>query len=201
MYDTVEEVVEEIRSGRVVIVFDPEREGEADFTAAAERITPEIINFMIKEGRGLLCVPLMNERVEQLGLKQMIPDEENTEVTRCKFTVSVDSNNIKTTGITSVDRAATIKDLINQGLGPNDFMKPGHVFPLRAEELASRQGHTEAAIELTRMAGLYPAGVICEILNDRGDSANKEELLEIKNKFNLKMIEIKDILEAKQNIK
>ena len=196
-FNTIEEAVSDIKAGKVVIVVDDEnRENEGDFVAAAEKVTPEMINFMATHGRGLICTPLLEKRCEELGLELMIG--KNTAAFETPFTISVDLiGNGCTTGISASDRSKTIQALVNSNTKASDLGKPGHIFPLKAREggVLRRAGHTEASIDLARLAGLEPAGVIVEILNEDGSMARTPELHEIAKKFNLKFITIKDLIE------
>ncbi len=196
-FNTIADAIQDIKSGKVVIVVDDEnRENEGDFVAAAEKVTPEMINFMATHGKGLICVPLVEERCEELGLDLMIG--KNTAAYETPFTVSVDLiGNGCTTGISASDRAKTIQALVNPNTKANDLGKPGHIFPLKAREggVLRRAGHTEAAIDLARLAGLKSAGVIVEILSEDGSMARTPELHKIAEKFNLKFITIKDLIE------
>lgn len=195
MLNTVEEGLEEIRQGRVLIVVDDEdRENEGDFIVAGEKITPDIVNFMITHGRGLLCVPLPRSRCEELGLALMA--EENTSLLGTPFTMSVDLRGYGcTTGVSAFDRASTIKALVAGKVGSDELARPGHVFPLYGAEngVLERNGHTEAALDITRMAGLTPGGALIEILNEDGTMARLPQLCKIAEKFGLKIISIKDI--------
>ena len=179
--NTIPEAIDEIRKGRVVIVVDDEnRENEGDFVAAAETITPEIINFMATHGRGLICAPITSERCEELNLDLMVP--RNTSIHETPFTISVDLRGHGCgTGISASDRAKTIKALANKATIPSDLARPGHIFPLRAREggVLQRAGHTEAVIDLARLAGLQPAGVLVEIVNEEGNMARLPELMQI----------------------
>ena len=182
-FDTIDDVVSDIAAGRIVIVTDDaDRENEGDLVMAAEKVTPDAVNFMTKHGRGLICVPISNERAEQLGLQRMVA--QNREMYRTDFTVSVDAAKGVTTGISAHDRAATIQTIANPKSKPDDLVQPGHVFPLRAKDggVLRRAGHTEAAVDLARMAGLQPAGVLCEILHDDGTMARLPELMEFRKK-------------------
>jgi 3,4-dihydroxy 2-butanone 4-phosphate synthase/GTP cyclohydrolase II len=194
--NSIEEALEDIRNGKIIIVVDDEdRENEGDFICAAECVTPEIINFMATYGRGLICAPIEEKRAEQLGLTMMVPD--NTALHETAFTVSIDLiGNGCTTGISAYDRATGIKALVNPATKPSDFAKPGHIFPLKAKSggVLRRTGHTEAAIDLARLAGFQPAGVLVEILNEDGSMARLPQLFEIAGKFNLKIISIKDLV-------
>lgn len=197
MLNTVEEAIEEIRNGKIVIVVDDEdRENEGDFICAAEKVTPEIINFMSKEGRGLICAPLIEDRCEELGLDLMVGN--NTSHHATPFTVSVDlMGHGCTTGISAHDRAKTIRALVDPQTKPEDLGKPGHIFPLKAKKggVLRRAGHTEAAIDLARLAGLFPAGVLVEIMNEDGSMARLPELLKIAEKFSLKIISIEALIQ------
>jgi 3,4-dihydroxy 2-butanone 4-phosphate synthase/GTP cyclohydrolase II len=194
--NSIEEAIEDIRAGKVVIVVDDEdRENEGDFVCAAEIVTPEIINFMATHGRGLICTPLLESRCKELGLNLMVPD--NTALHETPFTVSVDLlEHGCTTGISAGDRARTVLALIDKNINPNVFGKPGHIFPLMAKKggVLRRSGHTEAAIDLARLAGFEPAGVIVEIMNEDGTMARVPDLTIIAKKFDLKMITIKDLI-------
>ena len=194
--DTIESAIRDIRDGKVVIVVDDKnRENEGDFLAAAELITPEIINFMATHGRGLICAPITENISKRLGLNLMVGT--NTDPQDTAFTVSIDlKGNGVTTGISASDRAATIKALIDKKTKPNQFSKPGHVFPLVAKNggVLRRTGHTEAAIDLPRLAGLKPAGVIVEIMNEDGSMARVPDLIKVAKKFKLKIISIEDLV-------
>jgi 3,4-dihydroxy 2-butanone 4-phosphate synthase / GTP cyclohydrolase II len=193
---TIEEAIAEIRAGRVVIVVDDEnRENEGDFIAAAQTITPEIVNFMATHGRGLICTPITRQRCEQLDLELMVP--KNTSLHDTPFTVSIDLKGYGcTTGISASDRSKTIKALADPTIHPHDFGRPGHIFPLRAREggVLQRAGHTEACIDLARLAGLEPAGVLVEIMNEDGSMARLPELFQIAERFQLKIISIEDLI-------
>ena len=195
--DRIEDAIEAIRNGEIIIVVDDEdRENEGDFVCAAEKTTPEMVNFMVKEGRGLMCTPLTRQRCEELELEMMVG--KNTAQHETAFTVSVDLlGSGCTTGISASDRAKTIQALVNSNTKPEDLGRPGHIFPLRAAEggVIRRSGHTEAAIDLAVLAGLQPAGVLIEILNEDGTMARLPQLFEIAKKFNLKLISIKDLIE------
>jgi 3,4-dihydroxy 2-butanone 4-phosphate synthase/GTP cyclohydrolase II len=195
--NTIEEAIEEIQKGRVIIVVDDEeRENEGDFLTAARNVTPEIINFMATHGRGLICAPLVEDRCDELGLDLMV--RSNSATYETPFTVSVDLNGHGcTTGISASDRSKTIQALINPDTHPDELGKPGHIFPLRAKKggVLRRAGHTEAAIDLSRLAGFEPAGVIVEILNEDGTMARLPQLMEIAQKFDLKIVSIEDLIE------
>ena len=194
--DTIESAIKDIRDGKIVIVVDDKnRENEGDFLAAAELITPEIINFMATHGRGLICAPITENISKRLGLNLMVGT--NTDPQDTAFTVSIDlKGKGVTTGISVSDRAATIKALIDKKTKPNEFSKPGHVFPLVAKNggVLRRTGHTEAAIDLPRLAGLKPAGVIVEIMNKDGSMARVPDLMKVAKKFDLKIISIEDLV-------
>ena len=194
--NTIESAINDIRKGKIVIVVDDKnRENEGDFLAAAELITPEIINFMATHGRGLICAPITEDISKKLGLNLMVGT--NTDPQDTAFTVSIDlKGNGVTTGISASDRATTIKALLDKNTKPNQFSKPGHVFPLVAKNggVLRRTGHTEAAIDLPRLAGLKPAGVIVEIMNEDGSMARVPDLVKVAKKFNLKIISIEDLV-------
>ena len=194
--NTIEEAIEDIKQGRVVIVVDDEnRENEGDFLTAARNITPEIINFMVTHGRGLVCAPLVEDHCDALGLELMVSP--NSAAYETPFTVSVDLNGHGcTTGISAGDRSKTIKALIDPTIKPEELGKPGHIFPLRAKKggVLRRAGHTEAAIDLARLAGFEPAGVIVEILNEDGTMARLPQLIEIAKRFDLKLVSIEDLI-------
>ncbi len=196
-FNTIDEAIEEIKNGKLVIVVDDEdRENEGDFLTAAKNVTPEVINFMATHGRGLICTPLTEERCNQLGLNMMVTD--NNAVHETAFTISVDLlGKGCTTGISAQDRAKTVQALIDPETKPDDLGKPGHIFPLKAQAdgVLRRAGHTEAAIDLARLAGFEPAGCIVEILNEDGSMARLPDLIKVAERFNLKLITIKDLIE------
>ncbi|MBU1027340.1 MAG: bifunctional 3,4-dihydroxy-2-butanone-4-phosphate synthase/GTP cyclohydrolase II [Candidatus Margulisbacteria bacterium] len=197
VFNKIEEAIEDIRNGRmVVVVDDKDRENEGDLVMAAEKVTPDAINFMITHGRGLVCVPMSEERLEELSLPQMV--DQNREAMKTAFTVSVDASAKYgvTTGISPSDRAKTIEVLINPKSTKDDLAKPGHVFPLRMQQggVLKRAGHTEAAVDLVKLATLYPAAVICEIINQDGNMARTPELIEFAKKHNLKIVSIADLI-------
>jgi len=196
MLDTIESALKDLKNGKLLIVVDDEdRENEGDFVTAANNVTPEIINFMSKHGRGLICAPLTERRCDELKLHLMV--ENNTVLHQTPFTVSVDLiGHGCTTGISAHDRAKTVQSLIDPNTKPEDLGRPGHIFPLRAknEGVLRRAGHTEATVDLARLAGFEPAGVLVEIMNDDGTMARLPELKEIAKKFDLKIISIKDLI-------
>ena len=194
--NAIEEAIEDIRQGKVIIVVDDEnRENEGDFIAAAEKVTPEMVNFMATHGRGLICVPLTEERCDELDLKMMV--ENNTVLHHTQFTVSVDLiGQGCTTGISVHDRAKTIRALVSPQTLPHELGRPGHIFPLRAKKggVLRRTGHTEAAVDFARLAGFSPAGILVEILNEDGTMARLPQLAEVAKKFNLKLVSIEDLV-------
>ena len=194
--NSIEDAINDIRLGKVVVVVDDEnRENEGDFIAAAEKVTPEMINFMALHGRGLICAPLTETRCDELELNMMV--QNNTVLHNTQFTVSVDLiGNGCTTGISTSDRSKTIKALVEVDTNPNDLGRPGHIFPLKAKNggVLRRTGHTEAAVDLARLAGLQPAGILVEILNDDGSMARLPELRKVAQKFDLKIISIEDLV-------
>ncbi|MNK81280.1 Riboflavin biosynthesis protein RibBA [compost metagenome] len=194
--NTIEEAIEDIRQGKVIIVVDDEdRENEGDFLAAAEKVTPEMINFMATHGRGLICTPLTESRCKELDLRAMVTN--NTDHMETAFTVSVDlKGHGVTTGISASDRAKTVQSLVDPNTKPHDLARPGHIFPLIAKQggVLRRTGHTEAAIDFARLAGFKPAGVICEILNEDGTMSRLPELIKVAKKFNLKLVSIEDLV-------
>lgn len=197
--NTIEEAIEDIRQGKIIIVIDDEdRENEGDMILAAEKVTPEAINFISKHARGLVCVPLTGKRIEDLDLGPMV--KVNTAKMGTRFTVSVDAVHNTTTGISAHDRAQTIKTLIDPNAKPEDLARPGHIFPIQAQDggVLSRAGHTEATVDLPRLAGLKPAGVLCEIMDDDGQMARLPRLLEMTKQFDLKIITVKDLIEYRR---
>ena len=193
---TIQEAIEDIRQGKIIIVVDDEnRENEGDFIAAAEMVTPEMINFMAAQGRGLICAPLTEDRCEELDLQMMVKN--NTVMHHTQFTVSVDLiGHGCTTGISVHDRAKTIQALVNDDTKPFDLGRPGHIFPLRAKNggVLRRTGHTEATVDLARLAGFKPAGILVEILNEDGTMARLPQLIAVAKKFNLKVVSIEDLV-------
>jgi 3,4-dihydroxy 2-butanone 4-phosphate synthase/GTP cyclohydrolase II len=195
---SVEAAVEDIRAGKMVIlVDDADRENEGDLCLAADRVTPEAINFMAKYGRGLICLSLVEEQLERLHLSMMVPDYENNSGFGTAFTVSIEAREGVTTGISAADRATTVLTAINPEAHPNDLARPGHVFPLRAREggVLRRAGQTEGSVDLARLAGLTPAGVICEIMNDDGTMARMPDLIEFGAEHAIKIVTIADLIQ------
>src|SRR6201989_2710530 len=194
-FDAIDDVLSDIAKGRMVIVTDDaDRENEGDLVMAAEKVTPEAVNFMATHGRGLICVPISNERADQLGLQRMVTQNRGRHNT--DFTVSVDAARAVTTGISAYDRATTILAIANPKSAPEDLNQPGHIFPLRAKDggVLRRAGHTEAAVDLARMAGLQEAGVLCEILHDDGTMARLPELMEFRKKHSLRICTIQSLI-------
>jgi len=197
--NTIDESIREIKLGRMIIVVDDEdRENEGDLVMAAEMVDAQSINFMAKYGRGLICLPIIGERLDKLKIQPMVNGGE--ELRDASFTVSVDARKGTTTGISVHDRAVTIKSILDLSTKPDDILRPGHIFPLRYKDggVLVRAGHTEAAVDLARMAGLYPAGVICEIMNEDGSMARLPELLRFARKHNLRIIAIRDLIKVRR---
>ena len=196
VFNSIDEAIDEIRRGKIIIVVDDEdRENEGDFVTAAENITTETVNFMATHGRGLICAPLTEERCQELELDLMVG--KNTSLHDTAFTVSVDLlGHGTTTGVSASDRAKTIRSLVNSVTRPEDLGRPGHIFPLKAKSkgVLRRTGHTEATVDLTKLAGLKPGGALVEIMNEDGSMARLPQLMEIARKFNLKLITIKDLI-------
>jgi len=198
-FDEIPEAIEDIRAGKIVIVVDDEdRENEGDFILAAEKVTPQAINFMAKEGRGLVCVSLEGDRLDGLGLAPMV--SQNTAKMGTPFAISVDAIHGTTTGISAYDRARTVQVLVDPETRREDLARPGHVFPLRAMGggVLRRAGHTEASVDLARLSGLYPAGVLCEIMSDDGSMARVPELMALAEKFDLKIITVRDLIQYRR---
>ncbi len=198
-FNSIEEAIADFREGKILIVVDDDdRENEGDFCCAAEKITPQLINFMAKHGRGLICVPMTPARLNELDLHMMVA--ENTAALGTNFTVSVDAKRNTSTGISAHDRAETIRQLLAPETRPHDLARPGHIFPLRAQEggVLTRAGHTEAVVDLARLAGLYPAGVLCEIMDEDGTMARVPKLMKIAAEFGLKIITILDLIEFRR---
>ncbi|MBC2580819.1 bifunctional 3,4-dihydroxy-2-butanone-4-phosphate synthase/GTP cyclohydrolase II [Clostridium sp. DJ247] len=194
-FNSIEEAIEDIKEGKIVVVVDNEdRENEGDLLMAAEKVTPDSINFMATYGRGLICMPIAGERLRELNILPMV--KENTDNHQTAFTVSIDAVET-TTGISAFERADTIRKVLDPSACETDFRRPGHVFPLEAREggVLKRDGHTEAAVDLAKLAGLYPAGVICEIMNEDGTMARTPDLMDYVKKHNLKIITISDLIE------
>ena len=193
---SIPEAIEEIRAGRMVVIVDDEdRENEGDLACAAEKVTPEIINFMASHAKGLVCMPLVGKRLDELGLRLMVGDEANSSPNHTAFTVSVDARAAKT-GISAQERALTVQTVLDPKAQPEDIIAPGHIFPLRAREggVLVRAGHTEAIVDLARMAGLYPAGVICEVMDEDGSMARMPELQTFAQRWGVKIITIRDLI-------
>ncbi len=194
--NTIEEAIYDIAHGKIIIVVDDDdRENEGDFVCAAEFADASVINFMATNGRGIICTPLLPDRTKELGLDMMV--ETNTSLHETSFTVSIDYIHGTTTGVSAPDRAATVRALINPKTKPSDLARPGHIFPLRAMEggVLRRAGHTEAVVDLCKLAGLYPAGVLCEILKEDGTMARLPELMKLAERFHLKIITVRDLIE------
>ena len=194
-FNTIDEAIDDITKGKMIILVDDEdRENEGDLCMAAEKATPEAINFMAKHGRGLICLSLTPERVEELRLQMMTDD--NTSPFGTAFTVSIEAKRGVTTGISASDRATTILTAINPNTKPEDISKPGHIFPLRAKRggVLQRAGQTEGSVDLSRLAGLYPSGVICEIMNDDGTMSRVPQLMEFSKRHNMKIVTVKDLI-------
>ncbi|NLL31657.1 MAG: bifunctional 3,4-dihydroxy-2-butanone-4-phosphate synthase/GTP cyclohydrolase II [Clostridiales bacterium] len=197
-FNTIEEAIEDIKNGKIVVVLDDEdRENEGDLLMAAEKATPEAINFMAKYGRGLICMPITEERLEELNIHPMV--DKNTDAKGTAFTVSIDAKET-TTGISAYERSLTINKVLDPNVRPEDFNRPGHIFPLAAKKggVLVRRGHTEAAVDLAELAGLYPAGVICEIMSDDGTMARMPELMKFSKEHNLKIITVADLVEYRR---
>lgn len=195
MFDPIQEAINELKQGKVIIVCDDEnRENEGDFIALAEKASPEVINFMVTHGRGLVCVPIEDDLAEKLNLNYMV--EQNTDTHGTAFTVSID-HITTTTGISAYERSSTILHLLDSDAKPSDFKRPGHMFPLIAKRggVLTRPGHTEAAIDLAKLSGAKPAGVICEIMNEDGTMARVPELRKVADQHGLKMITVKALIE------
>ncbi len=194
-FNTIEEVLDDIRAGKMVIITDdPDRENEGDLIMAADKVTPEAINFMVIHARGLVCAPITHERAQQLGLQRMVL--ENRESQKTAFTVSVDAAVGVTTGISAADRAAAVRIMVDPEATPQDLVQPGHIFPLQAKPggVLQRSGHTEATVDLARLAGFAPAGVCCEIMNDDGTMARMPDLMQFAVKHGLKIATVEDLI-------
>jgi 3,4-dihydroxy 2-butanone 4-phosphate synthase / GTP cyclohydrolase II len=198
-FASVEQAIEEIKHGRMVIVVDDaDRENEGDLIIAAEKITPESLAFMVRHTSGVICMPVIGERLDELNIPMMVADSTDTQ--RTAFTISIDATHGTTTGISAADRAATIRAVIDEGTKPADLVRPGHVFPLRYREggVLKRAGHTEAAVDLARLAGLYPAGVLCEIVNDDGTMARLPDLVDFAREHGLLILSIAQLIEHRR---
>jgi 3,4-dihydroxy 2-butanone 4-phosphate synthase/GTP cyclohydrolase II len=195
-FNTIDEAIQDIKQGKIlIIVDDDDRENEGDFVCAAEFVDAEVVNFLAKNGRGIICAPLLPTRAKELGLDLMV--DSNTSLHETPFTVSVDFVHGTTTGVSAADRAATIRSFVNPTTKPGDLARPGHIFPLRAMEggVLRRAGHTEAVVDLCKLAGLHPAGVLCEILNDDGSMARVPDLMKLARHFHTKIITVRDLIE------
>jgi len=201
VFSKIEDAISDIKRGKFVIVVDDEnRENEGDLVIAAEKSSTHKINFMITHARGLVCMPVIGSRLDELDLPQMVNHDD---INRCKFTLSVDHISETTTGISPADRASTIKALIDKNSKPEDFVRPGHLFPLKYHEggVSVRQGHTEASVDLAKLAGLYPAAVICEVINEDGTMAKLPDLIEFSKKHNnMKIVSIADLVKYSEEI-
>ncbi|MCL5408912.1 MAG: 3,4-dihydroxy-2-butanone-4-phosphate synthase, partial [Candidatus Omnitrophica bacterium] len=199
MFASIQEAIEDFKKGKFIIVVDDEkRENEGDLVLSAPKVTPQKINFMTKKARGLICVALTQQRAEKLEISPMV--EENTALHQTNFTVSVDVKEGTTTGISAYDRAKTIKSLVDEKFGPQNFAKPGHIFPIIAKPggVLVRAGHTETAVDLAQLSNSYPAGVICEIISENGKMAKLPELIKISQKYNIKIITIADLIQYRR---
>src|SRR5512144_1288150 len=200
VFATIEEALADIRAGKIVIVVDDaDRENEGDFIMAAEKATPETLNFMVTHGRGIVCMPMTQQRLDELRIPLMV--SKNNESHGTAFAVSIDVQGRTTTGTSAFDRAATVRAVADPDLRPEDIRMPGHVFPLRAQEggVLKRAGHTEATVDLARLAGLYPAGVLCEVLHPDGSMARLPELTRVAREHGLKLISIADLIEYRRH--
>lgn len=197
MFYTIENAIKDFREGKFVIVVDDERrENEGDLVIAAEKATPEKINFMITHAKGLVCLPIIKQRLDELNIHPMVSDHENSEVNQCKFSISIDSKEGITTGISAFDRAKTINDVLDHNKSSTDFRRPGHIFPLQYEEggVLKRAGHTEAGVDIAKAAGMFPAAVICEMINPDGTMSLIPQLKEFSQRYNIKLITITDLI-------
>lgn len=195
-FDTIDQAIEAVGKGEIIIVVDDDdRENEGDFICAAQFVTPETVNFFAKNGRGIICAPLLASRAQELGLELMV--DTNTSLHETPFTVSIDYIHGTTTGVSAHDRAATIRALVDPQTKPSDLARPGHIFPLRALDggVLRRAGHTEAVVDLCKLANLYPAGVLCEIMNDDGSMARVPELMRIARQYHLRIVTVRDLIE------
>ncbi|RPI98079.1 MAG: 3,4-dihydroxy-2-butanone-4-phosphate synthase, partial [Spirochaetales bacterium] len=192
---TIKEAIEDIKAGKFIIIVDDEgRENEGDLAIAAERVDPDAINFMAKYGRGLICMPIIGKRLDELNIPLMVG--ENTSKHNTAFTISIEAKKKVSTGISAYDRAATVKAVLDPATRPEDIARPGHTFPLRARDggVLVRAGHTEAIVDLARLAGLYPAGVICEVMNEDGTMARLPQLEKVAKEYKLKIVSITDLI-------
>lgn len=199
-FNTIEEAIQDIKQGKIIVVVDDEdRENEGDLLMAAEKVTPEAVNFMATHGRGLICMPISGNRLDELNIGAMVVD--NTDTMGTAFTVSIDAASV-TTGISAHERSLTVQTVLDPKTAPDDIRRPGHIFPLRYRDggVLRRAGHTEASVDLAKMAGLYPAAVICEIMNEDGSMARVPELLEFVAKHNLKIITIADLIKYRKRV-
>ena len=197
MFDTIKEAIKDFIEGKFVIIVDDEkRENEGDLVISAEKVTPEKINFMITHAKGLVCLPIVKQRLDELNIHPMVSDHENSEVNQCKFSISIDSKEGITTGISAFDRAKTINDVLDHNKSAKDFSRPGHIFPLQYEEggVLKRAGHTEAGVDIAKASGMFPAAVICEMINPDGTMSRIPQLKEFSQKHNIKFITIKDLI-------
>ncbi len=199
--DSIQDIIQDIKEGKMVIILDDEsRENEGDLVCAADLITPEIINFMASKGKGLICLPMSKELIDKFNLKMMT--DKNKAANRTAFTVSIEAAEGITTGISAADRSHTIKTAVNKNSKPSDIVQPGHIFPLKAMEggVLSRAGHTEAACDLAKLAGYQSAGVICEIMNDDGTMARRDDLIKFGEKYNIKVGTIADLIDYRLSL-
>lgn len=200
-FDSISDAIEDIRLGKIIIVLDDEeRENEGDFIMAADKVTPEAVNFMATIGRGLICTPVDSQTAQKLNLKPMV--ESNTSEHETAFTITIDAKQGISTGISAADRYHTIKIMTLDNTDPSDFVRPGHIFPLLAKDggVLQRPGHTEAAVDMAKLAGLHPSGIICEIMNQDGSMSRTEELIILAKKYQLKIITIKDLISYRLNL-
>lgn len=197
-FSSIKQAIQELKKGNMLIILDSvKRENQGDLIFPADTVTSERINFLLKECRGMICVPVTQEKAKQLDLPLMVSSTENTEITRVNFTVTIDVKTVKSFGISAEDRAATIQAIADPNSRKEQFVRPGHVFPLLANEggVSAREGHTEATIELLKLAKLNPTGALCEILNENGQVANLKELIRFSKEFSIKIISIQDLIE------
>ncbi len=198
----ISDALKELRKNNfLIVVDDPNRENQGDLIFPAQTAAPEKINFMLQKCRGLICVPITQSKATMLDLSLMIPSNKNTEKTKVNFTISLDAKNVKSYGISASDRSLTIRAIAHEGSDAADFVRPGHIFPLLAKQggILERPGHTEASLELMRLAGFSPTAVLCEILNDEGDVANQSELIKFSHIYKIKIISIPDLIAYVKN--